>query len=125
MVPTTENYEPYDYDSQEKPKKLDHPIERSDINNVVLDIASQNLTGDMSNLHLAMADALDVCDPQVVQIAGYISQELDAPKTGKHPITAEELNRYRQELVRIGFPDFMMKETVPSYPSRKIIGKFN
>ena len=123
LVPQTENFEPYDYDSQDEPVPLDRPVERDDINEIVLDIASQNLTGDMSNLHLALADALDTCHPEVLQLAGYISQELDAPKTGKHPVTSEDLHRYRQELLRDGYPDFMMKETAKSYPSKKILGK--
>jgi len=117
------NDEPYNYDSQEKPVKLDHPVERSDIIEIVLDIAAQNLTGDMSNLHLASADLLDTRSPEVVRLAGLISQELDAPKTGKHPITNEELNRYRIELLNDHYPDFMMKERYKSYPSEKIIGK--
>ena len=103
--------------------KLTRPIERSDINDIVLDIAAQNLTGDMSNLHLALADALDTCHPKVVELAGYISQELDAPKTGKHPITSEDLNTYRRDLLTDGYPDFMMRERFKSYPSKKIIGK--
>lgn len=122
LVPNTENDAPYDYDCQEKPIRLDRPVERSDINDIVLDIATQNLTGDMSNLHLAMADLLGTRHPEVLRLAGLISQELDAPKTGKHPITSEELNRYRIEILKQRYPDFMMKEHFKSYPSEKIIG---
>ncbi|CAF3348810.1 unnamed protein product [Rotaria sp. Silwood1] len=123
LVPLTTNDEPYDYDSQEKPIKLDRPVERNDINEIVLDIAAQNLTGDMSNLHLALADLFSTRHPEVVRLAGLISQELDAPKTGKHPITNEELNRYRIELLKERYPDFMMKERYKSYLSEKIIGQ--
>lgn len=124
LIPTTPNDEPYAYDSQEKPIKLSRPVERSDIIEVVLDIAAQNLTGDMSNLHLASADLLDARHPQVVRLAGLTSQELDAPKTGKHPITNEELNReYRIELLQERYPDFMMREHSRSYVSEKVIGK--
>jgi hypothetical protein len=123
LVPSTINDEPYDYDSQEKPIKLDRPVERNDINDIVLDIAAQNLTGDMSNLHLAMADLLGTDHPEVLRLAGFISQELDAPKTGTHPITSEELNRYRIDLLKERYPDFMMKERYKSYVSAKIIGR--
>ena len=124
LVPKTENFDPYEYDSQEKPVPLDRTVEREDINQIVLDIASQNLTGDMSNLHLALADTLGTRHPIVLQLAGYISQELDAPKTGKHPITLEDLNGYRNEFLINGYPDFMMKETFKSYTSEQIIGLF-
>ena len=122
LVPLTPNDEPYDYDSQNKPVKLSCPILRNHINEIVLDIAAQNLTGDMSNLHLASADLLDTRHPDVVKLSGLISQELDAPKTGKHPITNEELNRYRNDLLQERYPDFMMRERYKSYPSEKIIG---
>ncbi|CAF1932270.1 unnamed protein product [Rotaria magnacalcarata] len=123
LVPLTTNDEPYNYDSQEKPIKCDHPVERDDINEIVLDIAAQNLTGDMSNLHLALADSLGTRDIEVLGLAGFISQELDAPKTGKHPITSEELYYYRVNLLKERYPDFMMKERYKSYPSEKIIGQ--
>lgn len=122
LVPTTENNQPYNYDSQEKPIKHHKPIERSDINNIVLDIAEQNLTGDMSNLHLALADHFGTNAEDVLYIAGLISQELDAPKTGKHPITTQELNLYRNILDN-RYPDFMMREQCKSYTSTKIIGQ--
>ena len=125
LVPSTVNDPPYDYDSQEKPIKLDRTVERDDIVNIVLDIATQNLTGDMSNLHLAMADARGTRHPAVMSLAGLISQELDAPKTGKHPITTEELHRYRIDFLNGRYPDFMMKEHYQSYLSAKIIGKSN
>jgi hypothetical protein len=76
----------------------------------------------MSNLHLALADRFSTRDPEVVHLAGLISQELDAPKTGNHPITNEELNRYRTELLNERYPDFMMRERFKSYVSEKIIG---
>ena len=122
LVPLTVNDEPYDYDSQDKPIKLDRPVERNDINEIVLDIAAQDLTGHMSNLHLALADLLDTRHSEVLRLAGLISQELDAPKTGKHPITNEELRLYRTDLLKERYPDFMMKERYKSYPSEKIIG---
>ncbi len=103
--------------------KLNRPIERKDINEIVLDIAAQNLTGDMSNLHLALADFLGTRHPDVVHLAGLISQELDAPKTGKHPITSEELHSYRINLLQERYPDFMMRERYKSYSSAKVIGK--
>jgi hypothetical protein len=124
LVPSTDNYEPYDYDSQDKPIELDRSVEREDIIEVVLDIAAQNLTGDMSNLHLALADLLGTSDPEVSHLAGLISQELDAPKTGKHPITNEELSSYRVNLLKERYPDFMMRERYKSYPSKKTIGIF-
>jgi hypothetical protein len=77
----------------------------------------------MSNLHLALADKLGTDHPKVLHLAGLISQELDAPKTGKHPITSEELNFYRIDLLKERYPDFMMKERYKSYSSEKIIGK--
>lgn len=76
----------------------------------------------MSNLHLALADLLGTRHPEVVGLAGLISQELDAPKTGKHPITNEELRNYRVNLLEEHYPDFMMKESYKSYTSEKIIG---
>ncbi|CAF3626328.1 unnamed protein product [Adineta steineri] len=123
LIPTTDNDIPYDYDSADEPVKLDCPIERKHIIEVVLDIAAQNLTGDMSNLHLATADLLDARDLRVCELAGLISQELDAPKTGKHPITSEGLNVYRNEILQGRYPDFMMKERYQSYASDKVIGK--
>ncbi len=77
----------------------------------------------MSNLHLALADLLGTRHPEVLRLAGLISQELDAPKTGKHPITNEELNLYRINLLQEHYPDFMMKERYKSYISEKIIGR--
>ncbi|UJR25524.1 hypothetical protein I4U23_006870 [Adineta vaga] len=123
LVPTTDNDEPYDYDSQEKPIKVNRTIERKDIIEVVLDIAAQNLTGDMSNAHLALADYLGPRHPKVLHLAGLISQELDAPKTGKHPISNEELNQYRNDSLEGRYPDFMMREHYKSYLSDKTIGQ--
>lgn len=122
LVPSTPNDEPYPYDSQEKPIALDRSVERADIINVVLDIATQNLTGDMSNLHLAMADLLGVRDPEVIHLSGLISQELDAPKTGKHPVTSQDLDHYRFNVLRNRYPDFMMRDRQKSYPSKEILG---
>jgi hypothetical protein len=102
---------------------LDSPVERRHIINTVLDIATQNLTGDMSNLHLALADALGTRNKSVLTLAGLISQELDAPKTGTHPISMAGLNYYRKDLLNNRYPDFMMKEKFKSYTSKKIIGK--
>ena len=121
-MPSTPNDEPYDYDSQDKPLKCPHSIERHDIIDVVLDIASQNLTGEMSNLHLALADLFGAHHPVVLNLAGLISQELDAPKTGKHPVSNDELKHYRENVLEERYPDFMMKESFSSYPSEKIIG---
>jgi hypothetical protein len=53
-------------------------------------------------------------------LAGLTSQELDASKTGKHPITNEELNCYRIELLQERYPDFMMREQYKSYMLRKL-----
>ncbi|CAF4960239.1 unnamed protein product, partial [Rotaria socialis] len=86
LVPLqTDNAEPYNYDSNTKPMELDRPVGRSDIHDVVLNIAESDFLGRLSNLHLAYADLFGVdsdIKPQAdvlstIGLAGAISEEVD------------------------------------------------
>ncbi|CAF4014709.1 unnamed protein product, partial [Rotaria sordida] len=61
LVPLqTPNAVPYNYDSQKVLPKSDGPVNRNDINHVVLQIAESDYIGRLSNLHLAYADRYSV-----------------------------------------------------------------
>ncbi|CAF1557797.1 unnamed protein product, partial [Didymodactylos carnosus] len=123
LLPNTINHPAYDYDSQADPPKLDRPVTREDINKVVLDVSEQDCLGTMSNIHLAYVDKYGITDPYCMYLAGLISQEVDAGKTGKHPMSEEELRDCRRKL-NDELPDFMRKtRTSKQYPSKRILGK--
>ncbi|CAF0935981.1 unnamed protein product, partial [Didymodactylos carnosus] len=122
LIPTTENYKPYDYDQQEKPKKLDRPVTREDIRNIVLDISEHDMLGRLSNLHLAYVDAFGVTDPRSIEIAGAIAQEVDAGKTGRHPYTDEQIRKLNIELCGKR-PDYVENRGgFETYTSKHVLG---
>ncbi|CAF1607736.1 unnamed protein product, partial [Didymodactylos carnosus] len=120
LVPTTPNADPYDYDLQKEPEKQNRPITRNDISNSVLTIAEQDCIGRLSNLHLAFVDKQGVDDSFCKQLAGFISQEVDSPKTGKHPLTDAEINEISNKLNNER-PDFMENRNMRSYLSPYIL----
>ncbi|CAF1556331.1 unnamed protein product, partial [Didymodactylos carnosus] len=122
LVPTTDNIEPYDYDSQDQPEKLDRPITRDDINKVVLDISEQNCLGKLCSLHLAYVDKYGVDHEKCIEIAGAISEEVDAGKTGKHPYTLQKLKELNSHLNNER-PDYIDNKHYSHYPSKHVLGK--
>ncbi|CAF2396824.1 unnamed protein product [Rotaria sp. Silwood2] len=91
LIPTTDNFPPYEYDSQEKPQKLDRPVTRDDIRRIVLEISEQDALGRLSNLHLAYTDKYNIRHRDAMLIAAAIAEEVDAAKTGKHPLTENQI----------------------------------
>ncbi|CAF2725687.1 unnamed protein product [Rotaria sp. Silwood2] len=131
LVPgQTPNAPSYDYDSQTLPAALDRPVDRNDINNVVLRIAESDFLGQLSNLHLAYADRYGVDSNErpekdvlsTIELAGVISQEVDSGTTGQHPLDDNQIMKQRKAL-RDERPDFMENANMKSYPSKKILGK--
>jgi hypothetical protein len=123
LIPTTDNEIAYEYDSQEDPPKMDHPITRDEIVRIVMDVSEQDSLGSLSNIHLAYADKFGIKSDICTKLAGDISQEVDAAKTGKHPLTDIEISKLRKDLDN-EWPDFMQhryKRKV--YPSKRILGK--
>ena len=123
LVPNqTENYPPFDYDSDIPAEDHPGPIDRDVINKKVLDIAKLDCLGLLSKLHLAFADKFGVNDEKTLKIAKAVSQELDSAKTGFHPYTNEAINRLGDKLEKKR-PDFFNDPTFESYQSKEILGK--
>jgi hypothetical protein len=98
------------------------PVNRSDIQNTVLDISEQCCVGKLCSIHLAYIDVHGVAHPKTLAIAGYISEELDAAKTGLHPLTPKEIMQLQAELGN-DRPDYFDKPYYKLYPSKHVLGK--
>ena len=122
LIPTTENFAPYEYDSQEKPKKLDRPVTRDDIRQVVLEISEQDALGRLSNLHLAYTDMYSIRHPAAIKLAAAISEEVDAGKTGKHPLTENEIAELAAKLNNERADFFNRPKQFDLYASSNTIG---
>ena len=123
FIPQTPNDTPYDYDSQIPMLRIiDRPVNRADIQSTVLDISEQSCVGKLCSLHLANMDLYGVADPKTLTIAGYIAEELDAPKTGQHPLTPKGILQLQAELGNKR-PDYFDKPYYKLYPSKHILGK--
>ncbi|CAF1158600.1 unnamed protein product [Rotaria sordida] len=131
LVPLqTPNAVPYNYDSQPPPPELNRPVNRNDVNHVVLQIAESDYLGRLSNLHLAYADHYGVDSNErpakdvrsTIELAGAISQEVDSGKTGQHPLDDNQIMEQKKALGNTR-PDFMENANMKSYPSKKILGK--
>ena len=102
---------------------MNRPITRDDINQVVMEVSEQDCLGILSNIHLAFADKWGITSEKCTALAGCISQEVDAAKTGKHPLTEEQIKNLRTELGN-KWPDFMKARGKKEfYPSERILGK--
>jgi hypothetical protein len=124
LIPKTPNELPYDYDSQGDPQKLNRPITRDDINQVVIEVSEQDCLGSLSNIHLAYADRDGIKSKKCTILAGHISQEVDAAKTGKHPLSEDEIIDLRKGLDG-KWPDFMKgRGKKDFYPSERVLGKY-
>ncbi|CAF1439871.1 unnamed protein product [Adineta steineri] len=125
LIPTTPNEVAYKYDSQEDPPKMDRPITRDDINQIVMEVSEQDCLGSLSNIHLAYADKEEegIKSKVCTDLAGSISQEVDAAKTGKHPLTEDQIAALRKDF-GTEWPDFMKARGKKDYyPSKRILGK--
>ncbi|CAF3409422.1 unnamed protein product [Rotaria sp. Silwood1] len=123
FIPQTPNDTPYDYDSQMPMLRIsDRPINRADIQATVLDISEQSCVGKLCSLHLANMDLYGVAHPKTLAIAGYIAEELDAPKTGQHPLTPKQIGELQTELGNER-PDYFDKVYYKSYPSKHVLGQ--
>ncbi|CAF3530516.1 unnamed protein product [Rotaria socialis] len=123
LIPETPNEEAYAYDSQEDPPKMKRPITRDDINQIVMEVSEQDCLGSLSNIHLAYVDKEGIKSKICTDLAGAISQEVDAAKTGKHPLTEAQIADLRKGLNNI-WPDFMKSRGKKNfYPSERILGK--
>ena len=123
FIPQTANDTPYDYDSDVPMKRIvGRPVNRADIQQTVLDISEQSCVGKLCSIHLANLDRFGVDNPKTLAIAGYISEELDAAKTGRHPLTPSQIMALQAELGNER-PDYFDKPYYKSYPSEHILGK--
>ncbi|CAF4599463.1 unnamed protein product, partial [Rotaria socialis] len=123
FIPQTPNDIPYDYDSHIPMKRItDRPINRLDIQSTVLDISEQSCVGKLCSLHLANMDLYGVAHPKTLAIAGYIAEELDAPKTGQHPLAPKQIMELQAELGNER-PDYFDKSYYKSYPSKHVLGQ--
>ncbi|CAF4751708.1 unnamed protein product, partial [Rotaria sp. Silwood2] len=121
FIPQTPNDTPYDYDSQMPMLRIsDRPINRADIQATVLDISEQSCVGKLCSLHLANTDLNGVAHPKTLAIASYIAEELDAPKTGQHPLTPKQIGELQSELGNER-PDYFDKPYYKSYPSKHVL----
>lgn len=101
---------------------IDRPVNRSDIQTTVLNISEQCCVGKLCSLHLANMDLYGVDHPKTLAIAEHISKELDAPKTGHHSITPEQIMKLQEELGDAR-PDYFDKPYYKPYRSKHILGK--
>ncbi|CAF1684220.1 unnamed protein product [Rotaria magnacalcarata] len=123
FIPKTPNNTPYDYDSQTPMLRVvNRPVSRADIQATVLDISEQSCVGKLCSLHLANSDLHGVAHPKTLAIAGYISEELDAPKTGQHPLTPRQIAHLQSELGNER-PDYFDKPCYKLYPSKHVLGQ--
>lgn len=123
LIPTSENFAPYEYDSQEKPKKLDRPVTREDIRQIVLEISEQDALGRLSNLHLAFTDKFSIRHQDAIKIAAAISEEVDAGKTGKHPLTDMQISELARKLNNERADFFNKPKQFDLYASLNTIGE--
>lgn len=123
LIPSSDNFSPYEYDSQEKPKKLDRPVTREDIRKTVLDISEQDALGRLSNLHLAFTDKFSIRHQDAVKLAAAIAEEVDAGKTGKHPLTDAEIAELARKLGNERADFFNRPKQFDLYASSNAIGK--
>ncbi|CAG8602550.1 7809_t:CDS:10 [Acaulospora morrowiae] len=102
------------YDPPDR-KKLDRPVEISDLHEFFSDFMINNRLGQIANLHMAFADyeAEGVRCNECVYLAQMHSKAVDFNKTGV-PVT-DTLPRIEK------YPDFMGRRTC--YQSKKILGK--
>ncbi|CAF4736112.1 unnamed protein product, partial [Rotaria sp. Silwood1] len=122
LIPTTENFPPYEYDSQEKPQKLDRPVTRDDIRQIVLEISEQDALGRLSNLHLAYTDKYSIRHRDAMRIAAAIAEEVDAAKTGKHPLTENQIAELARQLENERADFFNRPKQFDLYASSNAIG---
>lgn len=122
LVPTTDNFQPYDYDSQPPPVPLSRPVTRDDIVDVVLTISEQDCLGKLCCTHLAYVDRFGVQHDECIAIAAAISEELDAGKTGKHPFNEQKIKQLNRKLDNQR-PDYIDKGQFDLYPSEHVLGK--
>ncbi|CAF0959316.1 unnamed protein product [Adineta ricciae] len=122
LVPTTDNFQPYDYDSQTPPVPLSRPVTRDDIVDVVLTISEQDCLGKLCCTHLAYVDKFGVQHDDCIAIAAAISEELDAGKTGKHPFNEQKIKELNSKL-DYKRPDYIDKDQFDLYPSEHVLGK--
>ena len=102
---------------------MTRPITRDDINQVVMEVSEQDCLGSLSNIHLAYADRNGVKSQICTNLAGHISQEVDAAKIGKHPLSEKQIIELRKGLDN-QLPDFMKARGKKEYyPSERILGK--
>ena len=147
LVPhRTENIQPMDYDS-ETPETTRRQAEimaakinpedscsivREKVVDNVMNIASMDCLGQLSNLHLAFADRFSVNSnkkpapnvPSTIELAKYISQEVDSAKTGYHPLNSDDIRRANEAIQRKR-PDYCENHNFESYPSKNVLGKKN
>ncbi len=98
------------------------PVNRSDIQKTVLDISEQSCVGKLCSIHLANMDRYGVADSRTLAIAGHISEELDAAKTGQHPLTPKQIMQLQTDLGN-DRPDYFDKPYYKLYPSKHVLGK--
>ncbi|GES78777.1 RNA-dependent RNA polymerase 6-like [Rhizophagus clarus] len=112
----TKNEEPMNYDSPEK-KNLGRPVEITDICEFFKDFMLNDKLGQISNLHVALADRREEGVNYIgcKMLAALASKAVDFCKTGI-PVT-ETLPSIDE------YPDFMEKDHKKSYKSEKILGK--
>jgi len=103
---------------------MDRPITRDDINQIVMEVSEQDCLGTLSNIHLAYADKNGIKSEICTYLAGAISQEVDAAKTGKHPLSEDQIRELRDGLDK-KWPDFMKSRGKKNfYPSKLVLGKY-
>ncbi len=103
---------------------MNRPITRDDINQIVMEISEQDCLGALSNIHLAYVDKQGIKSKICTDLAGAISQEVDAAKTGKHPLSDKQIAEHRKGL-KNEWPDFMKARGKKLfYPSERVLGKY-
>ncbi len=78
--------------------------------------------GKLCSIHLARMDLYGVADKRTVAIAALLSEELDAAKTGLHPLEPKHMMQLQAELGNER-PDYFDKPYYKLYPSKHILGQ--
>ena len=98
-------------------------VTRDDIRQIVLEISEQDALGRLSNLHLAFTDKFSIRHPDAITLAAAIAEEVDAGKTGKHPLTDAEISELARKLDHERADFFNRPKQFELYPSSNAIGK--
>ncbi|GMH33449.1 hypothetical protein BSKO_01283 [Bryopsis sp. KO-2023] len=117
LMPRRPIYRPMEYPSANE-KQVSGEISVPMMIGFLRQSIEHDCLGQIDNTHKAMADKWGLDSDACISLAYLHSQAVDAPKTGQWVSVPGSL---RRQITR--YPDFMMKQDKPSYPSNHVLGQ--